>query len=164
MRYISHRGNLTGPKTALYGENHPRSIEEFLRLHPEEDIACEVDVWWQEGKGFYLGHDKPEYPVDKTFFRARRIFTHCKDIQSFYLLKLEEDTSIKAFFHQRDDVVQISNSKCIWSFPRAEVLLTPLSIAVLPELVPNWAGLNKCAGVCTDYPIKLQDDINFKSV
>lgn len=161
MIWISHRANLNGPNTATYGENHPKSIEELLQTYSDDNFACEVDVWWYKDV-FYLGHDKPEYAITKNFLFDRRIFVHCKNIEALYFLKIEETTSIKAFFHQQDDVVQISNSQYLWSYPRANIILTPKSIAVLPELVKDWAGLDKCAGVCSDNIIELQKNINYK--
>lgn len=163
MLYISHRGNLEGPNTAKYGENHPDSILHAINL----GFDCEVDVRWIEGKGYFLGHDQPEYKVDENFFYHHKLFTHCKDVATFYQLdprrRLHAFTYVKIFFHQQDDITTIVNSEYLWSFPRADVILTPRSIAVLPELVPNWKGLEKVMGVCSDYLLELQKDISFKA-
>jgi len=147
---ISHRGNITGPNTAVYGENHPNSIKNVLDM----GFYCEVDVRWVEGEGIFLGHDKPEYKIDKKFLYDHRLYIHCKDVITLYKLNPQPITYIKMFFHQNDDIAVIINSDLLWSFPRADVILTPKSIAVLPELVDDWEGLNNVAGVCTDYPIK----------
>ncbi len=163
MLYISHRGNLTGPNTAKYGENHPNSILHAIDL----GFNCEVDVRWIEGKGYFLGHDHPEYEVDKKFFNNHKLFIHCKDVATFYQLDprrhLNPYTYIKIFFHQQDDIATIVNSEYLWSFPRADVVLTPRSIAVLPELVPDWNRLETVMGVCSDYLLELQKNILFKA-
>lgn len=162
MLYISHRGNLAGPNTAKYGENHPDSILHAIEL----GFDCEIDVRWVEGKGFFLGHDKPEYEVDKKFLYHHKFFIHCKDVLTLYRLDPRRTahpwTYVKFFFHQQDDIASIVNSDYLWSFPRADVALTPHSIAVLPEIVPDWKGLANVAGVCSDYPIELQKNILFK--
>ena len=146
---ISHRGNLTGPNTATNGENHPKSIQDVL----DEGFLCEVDARWIEGEGFFLGHDKPEYKVDKSFFNDHRLYIHCKDILTFDKLHPYPNTYMKMFFHQTDDMTLVLNADFFWSFPRADILLTKRSIAVLPELVKDWKGLDICAGICTDYPM-----------
>ena len=163
MLYISHRGNLTGPNTAKYGENHPNSILHAIDL----GFACEIDVRWVEGEGYFLGHDKPEYKVDVNFLHNHKLFIHCKDVYTLYKLDPRRTqnpyTYIKLFFHQQDDIAIIVNSDYLWSYPRTDVILTSCSIAVLPELVPNWKGLDAVAGVCSDYLLELQKNISFKA-
>ena len=59
MILISHRGNLNG-KTD--DENKPKYIEEAL----SQGFDVEVDVWY-DNKQFYLGHDEPQYLIQKDF-------------------------------------------------------------------------------------------------
>ena len=73
MIYISHRGNLNGK--SMY-ENHPEYIEETLC----QDFEVEIDVWWIDDSGFWLGHDKPQYPVDEHYLENPKS-------QSFHSLK-----------------------------------------------------------------------------
>jgi len=140
---ISHRGNLSGKNTAPHGENHPTSIKNAI----DRGYFCEIDVRLIDNK-FYLGHDKPEYEVDELFFNNYYLFVHCKNIEAFY--KLVSHPAIEAFYHDTDDVVITSTSKYFWSYPKSSVLLTDRSIAVLPELVPEW-DVSGVIGICSDY-------------
>lgn len=160
---ISHRGNLIGPNTASFGENHPKSIKDVL----DKGFGCEIDVRWIEDKqDFYLGHDKPEYLIDEELFEimlnSYNVFFHCKDIITAYTMFHMDYHYPYYFFHQNDDIALIANSCLLWSYPRKEVVLTNKSIAVLPELVKEW-DLEKCFGVCTDFPIKYSEQLNGKN-
>src|ERR1700729_2169762 len=111
---ISHRGNLTGPNTATHGENHPQSIKNVLN----KGFGCEVDVRWIEDKGYFLGHDKPEYAIDKDFFYNRDLYIHCKDVLTMSKLV---NMDYFCFFHQNDDIALVANSGLLWSYPRKDV-------------------------------------------
>ena len=60
MIFISHRGNINGPNKLM--ENNPSYILSALN----EGYECEIDVWKIKDKRF-LGHDNPDYEVDKQF-------------------------------------------------------------------------------------------------
>lgn len=62
MIFISHRGNLNGPNKIE--ENKIEYIEEALN----KKFDVEIDLWFVN-KNFFLGHDKPQYKVDKKFFK-----------------------------------------------------------------------------------------------
>lgn len=138
---ISHRGNLFGPNTAHYGENHPSSIQHVLW----DGYHAEVDVWLIKNK-FILGHDKPEFEVDDTFFDNDRLWVHCKNIEA--LFKLKNNKLINSFFHDKDDCT-LTSQGFIWTYPK-NLLITNKSIAVMPELVPEWDYSN-AFGICTDF-------------
>lgn len=138
---ISHRGNISGPTTAHYGENHPSSIKHVLW----DGYHVEVDVWLVNNK-FILGHDKPEYEVDPTFFYNDRLWVHCKNIEALY--KLKTNSLVNAFFHNQDDCT-LTSQGYIWTFPK-NLPLTDQSIAVMPELVEDW-DITQAFGVCTDF-------------
>jgi len=142
---ISHRGNMNGRHTASNGENHPNSIHSAF----DAGYACEFDVRYIEGE-FWLGHDKPQYKVELDFFNNDKMYVHCKNIEALYHLKDKEH--IHAFYHSNEDLVLMTNSKYLWTSPEKYILLTPHSIAVLPELVDNWPYLDICAGICSDFP------------
>lgn len=141
MLIISHRGNLSGPNTAYYGENHPSSIRHALW----DGYEAEVDVWLIDNK-FILGHDKPEFEVDDSFFYNDRLWVHCKNIEALY--KLKNNPLINAFFHDQDDCT-LTSQGFIWTYPK-NLLITNKSIAVMPELVPDW-DYSKAFGICTDF-------------
>lgn len=144
MIIISHRGNTTGPNPQI--ENNPKYIQYALQMH----FHVETDVWFKNNT-FYLGHDEPKYPVAPEFFYNERIFAHCKNIEALY--KLVTNPVVQAFYHNEDDVTLTSRG-LLWSYPRENVLLTNKSIAVMPERVNNWQGLDKCFGICTDKAIE----------
>jgi len=145
MIIISHRGNTTGPNTAAAGENHPKSIQYVL----QQGFYAEVDVWWEDR--WLLGHDKGTYPVSDEFFFNDHLFVHCKNIPA--MIRLRPHPLINAFFHQNDDITILSNSKQVWHYPNDKIALEADSIAVMPEIVGEWAGIEKCWGICTDNPI-----------
>lgn len=154
---ISHRGNTVGPNSAKYGENHPMSITYACGL----GYKCEFDVRYIDGQ-FWLGHNESQHQVDEDFFddeaafQDDRFYVHCKNIEA--LVQLKDKKNIHAFYHTDEDVVLMTNSNLLWSFPCKEVLLTSQSIAVLPEIVKEWWGVSECMGVCTDYPLEYKLD------
>src|SRR6266404_415725 len=104
MKYIlSHRGNLTGPNSAYFGENHPSSINAALQA----GFDVEIDVWFENNK-FALGHDKPEFSIHKDFFDNNKLWIHSKTIQA--LRELKHLALPNVFFHQNDDCAL--TSKC----------------------------------------------------
>ena len=134
MILISHRGNTYGKSEQ---ENHPDYIQKTLDL----GYNVEVDVWYIFGK-FSLGHDEPQYIIDKKFLQNSKIWCHAKTISTLhYLINL----GVICFFHEQDSVTLTSNNY-IWTYPGKT--LTKKSICVLPEkdFYPQ-----KCAGICSDY-------------
>ena len=136
MKIISHRGNLNGK--SMY-ENHPDYIEETLC----QDFEVEIDVWWIDDSGFWLGHDKPQYLVDEHYLENQKFWCHAKNIEA--LSKMLDNNNIHCFFHQEDDVT-LTSKGYIWTYPNKQ--LTDKSIAVLPKELDK--SLN-CYGVCTDF-------------
>jgi len=63
MKFISHRGNLTGPNPER--ENHPSYILEATA----NGFEVEIDLWYENGK-LILGHDEPQY---RSFQRYDRV-------------------------------------------------------------------------------------------
>lgn len=144
MLIISHRGNTVGPNPQM--ENHPT----YLKYAIQMGFHVEVDVWIKDGRKF-LGHDKPQYEVSSEFFHNERYFLHCKNIEA--MATFADHPLVNAFFHNEEDIA-LTSKGLLWSYPRASVLLTKKSIAVMPERVENWAGIDKCYGICTDDAIK----------
>ena len=135
MILISHRGNILGRKKQL--ENNPNYIENALKL----GYDVEVDVWSID-KQFYLGHDKPQYPVDEHYLENPKFWCHAKNIEAFYRMI---DDKIHCFFHDKDKVALTSRGY-FWSSFEDE--MTSKSICVMP---PSSRDLPKdIAGVCSD--------------
>ena len=145
MKLISHRGNINGRDPER--ENSPDYILEALNSY-----EVEIDVWLINDK-WYLGHDKPQYEIDKDFIRWKKhgLWCHAKNIDALYELsdKNEGFTNHKYFWHQEDDVT-ITSTGYLWTFPGKQ--LTPKSICVLPENV-NYSDeeLKNCYGICSDF-------------
>lgn len=152
MIFIAHRGLFKGPDEKT--ENNPTQIRAAL----EAGFDVEIDVWCIDGK-FALGHDKPQYEVPKEYFYNYKMWLHAKNIEALFALAKHPCANV--FFHDKDDAV-FTSSNLIWTYPKAEIQLTSLSIAVLPEKVGDWKNLDKCYGICSDYVVEYKKDINFK--
>lgn len=135
--YISHRGNINGKNPEM--ENHPDYIQKALDL----GYSVEIDVWYVDNK-WYLGHDKPQYETEERFLRLRKIWSHAKNIDALYKMR---NSLIHYFWHQNDDYT-LTSKNYIWTYPNKE--LSKNSIAVLPELYPDW-DISKAIGICSDF-------------
>ena len=134
-KLISHRGNLTGPDKQ--NENNPNYVLSALSLGYE----VEVDVWTDKEK-IYLGHDKPEYPINLDFLKNKKLWCHAKNLNALeYLI----DNDVCCFWHQKDDYT-ITSRGYIWVYPGKPLIKD--SICVLPE--QHNLDYSKCYGVCTD--------------
>jgi len=143
MFFIAHRGNTHGPNPSQ--ENSPEYIQTAL----EDGYYVEVDVWYikdSENSDYsvYLGHDKPQYKINWEFLSEKRLICHAKNEQALYELVKR---GIHCFSHDVDNVVLTSNN-WLWTYPGKP--LTPCSIAVMPEMSPDW-DISICMGVCSDY-------------
>lgn len=111
----------------------------------------EVDVWYTGGQ-FVLGHDKPQYEVDRSFLSNNKIWVHAKSIDTLHVLA-SSGNLIHYFFHHTDDAT-ITSKGWIWTHPGKPVGHAK-SVAVMPELnkiqPPN---LYFSGAICTDYPQK----------
>jgi len=139
MKFISHRGNISGP--IINYENNPDYIVAALKL----GYDVEIDVRFFDSF-FYLGHDKRQYKVNHEFLEKKGIWCHAKNFEA--LEKLQKLNCIY-FWHENDDYTLTSNGY-IWTFPKKKLL--EKSICVLPEK-SNYK-LIKCYGICSDYIMK----------
>lgn len=144
MILISHRGNTTGKQINL--ENNPNYVDKTLRM----GYNVEVDLWLKENT-FFLGHDEPQYEIDMDWltFRKKKLWIHCKNLNSFNFLSTYGDNTYKFFWHQEDNYTLTSNLM-IWAYPNQP--LSNKSIAVMPENTDyTLEQLKNCAGVCSDF-------------
>ncbi len=140
MKLIAHRGNLNGPNNLE--ENKPEYIINCIR----QGFDCEIDVRLLDNI-LYLGHDNPDYQIDKNFLLENKNFLwiHCKNINALnYLIDFKE---LNIFWHQNDDYT-LTSKNFIWSYPNK--INTEKSILLLPEL-DNFNIDKNCYGICTDY-------------
>jgi len=98
---IAHRGLVAGPNHK--DENLISTITE--RCY--QGHASEIDIWWHH-EGFWIGHDEPREPVDKTFLNSEFLWIHAKNPLAFYhLQKLsnEKGWGLRIFYHTDEDYV-----------------------------------------------------------
>jgi hypothetical protein len=146
MKFIAHRGLFNGPDVNL--ENRPEQILQAL----EAGYDCEVDLWVVNGD-WYLGHDRPDYPVHKEWLERLGLWIHAKNLAA---LRWLTTTDLEYFWHQNDDFVLTSNNY-IWTFPGKE--LTQRSVMVMPEYVDKSLDTARdltCYAVCSDYVEKIK--------
>lgn len=146
MRWIAHRGNLTGPNPAR--ENAP----DYILAALASGFEVEVDVWWSDG-AFYLGHDAPVYQVDSSFFEENRerFWCHAKNAAALSRL-LYSCKGVHVFSHDLDPVV-LTSQAIPWAYPGQP--LDAYTICVMPERVAagvyTLEQLKGCRGICSDY-------------
>lgn len=102
-RIISHRGNLNGPNPKM--ENNPEYI-----LNATNDFSVEIDVWYIDNR-YFLGHDKPQYEVDKFFLFKERFLIHAKSMETFF--ELSKYSQLETFFQNLDDLSMTTKSRIV---------------------------------------------------
>ena len=137
MIYISHRGNLDGPK--IDNENSPEYIQNAIL----QGFDVEIDVWFKNSK-FYLGHDEPQYDIENSFLLKKEVWCHAKN-----LLALDAMKNIDChFFWHEEDKFTLTSKGYIWSYPGN--LAGKNSIFLFPENYPK-IDFKFCAGICSDF-------------
>lgn len=141
MKFISHRGNIFSKQEKE--ENNPEKILHCISI----GYDVEIDVWYINNS-FYLGHDEPQYIVEREFllFNNKRLWCHAKN-----LIALEKMLSLgllNCFWHQEDDYT-ITSKGFIWTYPNKKLISN--CIAVMPEIT-NYSleDLRSCYGLCSD--------------
>ena len=122
MILISHRGNIKGANSS--DENRPEYINNALNL----GYNVETDVWFKNNS-FYLGHDMPQFKIDKSFLINKKIWCHAKNFNSLY-----EMSKINChYFWHEEDKYTITSKGYIWAYPGEEI--NENTICVLPEKI-----------------------------
>lgn len=135
MKIISHRGNLKGRSNQ---ENHPDHITTAL----QKGLDCEIDLWVTDNT-YFLGHDKPQYEVKKSFLTKKGLWIHCKNLKALEKVP----TQSNFFWHQNDDFT-LTSKGYIWTFPTKNLLKN----SVIVDTTEDWKNKNyNCFGVCADY-------------
>jgi hypothetical protein len=137
---ISHRGNINGRLESY--EKKPNYID--LAISKGYDV--EVDVWYKDNM-LWLGHDKPDYGVEFSWFidRISKLWVHCKNIESIVFFK-ECGYDVNYFWHE-EDTITLTSKNYIWAYPGKQPIKN--SIAVMPEIFND--DTTKCLGICSDY-------------
>jgi glycerophosphoryl diester phosphodiesterase len=143
MKFIAHRGNISGPNVDL--ENTIPYIESAINM----GYDCEIDLWYVND-GFYLGHDRPEHFVTEDFLHCHRtrLWCHAKNKEALIRL-ISFHTYLNTFWHDKDDFT-ITSKGDLWCRPTNVII--PNAINLMPEI----AGLDKdelrmALGICSDY-------------
>jgi len=141
QRFISHRGNLTGPNPGQ--ENRP----EYILAALAAGFDCEIDARLDEASGEWrLGHDSGLYPIPYSFLLHPRLWVHCKNGAA--LRALCADRRVHCYWHDGDDYTLTSRG-IMWVYPNKPVL-GPRSVAVMfsnPEQLLD----TEIFGVCSDH-------------
>jgi len=139
MKFISHRGNLTGPNPSK--ENSPEFILESIT----SGFECEIDVWYVNGK-FMLGHDFPVYPIDLEFLKNDKLWCHAKNLEA---LDIMLDNNVHCFWHENDQRT-LTSRNYVWTFPNQQVC----NKSVIVILTDKITKINMdITGVCGDYVV-----------
>lgn len=143
---ISHRGIVGG--TAEGFENHPDRISEVAK-----NFKVEVDVWLTP-EGYFLGHDSPQYKVDKLFLFDERFLVHCKNLEAFEALY--KHGQVEVFLQESDSVSLTSHKNLVFHEHQKETAKRlDTGYAVDINLSNSWESVSKLKGVVTDFPEKL---------
>lgn len=143
MILIAHRGNING--IVKEKENHPDYLKAALAL----GYNIEVDVWLVDGK-LFLGHDGPQFPVEKSFFEgidAKKAWYHAKNVEALYYLR--QWPNLQCFWHQ-EDAYTLTSQGYIWVHSNS-LVLPKGSICVLPEVRKSNEGMENCVAICSDF-------------
>lgn len=139
MKIISHRGNLEGRN--ISEENSKEAIIKAIEL----GYDVEIDFWSTE-KGFFLGHDLPQYEIDLNWLDnlKNKLWVHAKNKDAARILSL---TDLNWFWHE-NDLMTLTSKGYIWSNIGVFVqngITVEFDFKILPDYI---------LGVCTDNPIK----------
>lgn len=152
MKFISHRGNLSGRNTSL--ENTPSYVDQAI----SSGFYVEVDLWFSDGE-YFLGHDAPEHKISTGWLTSRKehLYVHAKTIKTIERL-VTSRFDVTYFFHA-DDECTLTSSGELWVHPNSVPVAG--SIFVMPEIrgVPI-EEMKDCSGLCTDHVIQYYNEYN----
>jgi hypothetical protein len=137
MKLISHRGNTYRKMEEV--ENQPDYIKGAIML----GYDVEIDIW-AKGDKLYLGHDKPQYPVELNWLEqySQKLWIHCKNLEALsYFNKLQSDLN---YFSHDKDFATLTSKGYIWS-----ANFCNNGILVLPEVFNTTPDVGTI-GICSD--------------
>lgn len=139
MKWIAHRGNLTGPNPEM--ENNPSYIEVALQA----GYDAEIDVWLLSD-GFYLGHDAPNYKTTRFFLQNKRLWVHCKNIAAF--IELSNYQNVNCFYQTEEEMVMTSRGY-LWAHSKCNAWNNNTVVTKLDSRA--WQAPQHAYAVCSDY-------------
>jgi glycerophosphoryl diester phosphodiesterase len=145
MKIISHRGNLNGKNVEL--ENNPTYILKAISM----GFDVEIDLRVKDNQ-LFLGHDAPQYKIDKSFLEDNKEFLwiHCKEIDS--LNKIKNIPGLNYFSHDKDDFV-LTSLNFVWAMKYVDYL-----DAIKVDLDATTCRPDQF-GICTDFAESLMHNI-----
>lgn len=162
MKIISHRGNLEGPDPST--ENTLSQIYKCL----DKGFDVEVDVWILDNQ-ICLSHDNPTHFEKKEIVELKdfyelsgNLWIHCKNREA---LEFFSNKSFHYFWHESDRYTLTSRGfglVLVGQFPYKN------SVIMLPEKISLYSPpygydyIKSSYGICTDYPIKYQKELEIK--
>lgn len=153
MKWIAHRGNISGPNPEL--ENKPEYIQKALDL----GFDVEIDVW-QQPDGLYLGHDKSTYKTNRYFLQNQRLWVHCKNSDAF--INLSKFTNINCFLQEEDEIA-LTTRGFLWAHSKCKSWNDKTVVVNLgPQLQnPDIAPFAVCSDYVQLYSSITQNDLPF---
>jgi len=143
MKFISHRGNLTGKQPEL--ENSPNFIDSAI----SKGYDVEIDLRTDQQGDLYLGHDTLDHAINMQYLLDRKnmLWIHCKDRQAFDICL---QYKLNCFWHTNDDYTLTSNGT-VWAYP-GRLPTKSNCVMVLPEIFWNLQEIKefKTFGICSD--------------
>lgn len=138
MKFISHRGNLTGVFPEL--ENSP----EYIMAAIAADFDVEVDVWYVDGN-IMLGHDAPTYKVELDFIKNPRFWCHAKNAEALEFMLAND---VHCFWHESDQRV-LTSLGYVWTYPYKQLIDNSIVVILDKEL--DYAYVSRAIAVCGDF-------------
>ena len=149
---IAHRGNVNGKNEKM--ENDP----EYIMKASRDGYRVEADVWYVKGV-WWVGHDKPEYPVawesiEKSAYETSRLILHAKNYTALAELTRR---NVHCFWHQEDKYT-LTSAGYVWIYPGVkDAAYTKNSIINLRKDDDVTASeLLGSGGICSDFPAKIR--------
>jgi hypothetical protein len=135
-------------------ENVPEQIEYALA----GGFDAKVDLWRIAGDWF-VGSEKPAYPVSEKFIRQKGLWLHCRNFAALDVMVSNNQKS-NYFWHEADSY-SLTSRGYIWAYPSQAV--SESAICVMPEWedssFSNIGDLN-CLGICSDYILNVSDIVH----
>lgn len=138
MKFISHRGNLSGPDNNC--ENNPAHITMLTDLN----YHVEIDLWAADGN-LFLGHDEPFYKITKGFLNYESFWVHCKNLEA--LNWCQQSLSLPNYFWHENDKYCLTSHEYIWTYPGNP----EPKRGVIVDLDKDWKTKGYKGFVCSDY-------------
>jgi len=146
MRLISHRGNVDSIQPER--ENTQEYIEEAI----SRGYDVEIDIWCTKDYNFYLGHDKPENPVEINWLYKNRhhLWIHAKDFKT--LSRINSFSDFKVFYHKLEDhTVILHTDKLYWSHNIEEASEDSVIPLLSEKELLSYDKSKKVFGICSDF-------------